>query len=540
MKVNAFVRITAFITSVMLFAGLFCAFPSDLSYAAAKKPAKVKLSSLKASGLKITLKWKKAKNAKKYQVYMKTGTGAWKLNKTISGRSLSVSGEEGKTYSFKVRGVNGKKKGNFSAVKKISIPKGEEPYQTDGDILITVQPQDRLAGDGESVTFKVECEGINLSYQWYVSRTRNNKSGTRINGANASEYTLQAGPSDQNTYYYCVISNNSVSVKTRAVMLDVVLKNHIYITEQPEGQTVTEGQNAVFSVTTQGTGDLKYQWYRADTDDGSSGTKLEGENKEKLVIKARLNIDDTYYYCKVRDDISMMTTDVVKLDVTASPLRTKMVSDVEAFIEENGVLSEKTVNIDDTEFYVLAREGDKALLFAKKTWEYYVQDNAYHFFTESGAWNYASQSPDNIRNAVNGEYINSRPTLDLTALETDIITPNNKINAEYYVTKDRAFILTEADITGYYSPDGTNLQDFTFDRTEDHIGRALPESIIRGEEGNVSYYLRSPLESDDPKYPSSAYVELAEGRELEIKGPYYLDKAPIGARPALWVDLSIK
>ena len=512
------------------------------SYAASKKPAKVKISSLKASGLKMTLKWKKAKNAKKYQVYVKMGAAKWALKKTLKKTAFSMSGAEGTEYCFKVRGVNGKKKGSFSTIKKISIPKEEKPEEDiDGEITILEQPEMQVAKDGDKVTFSVRAEGKNLKYQWYISGSDSNTGGKRIAGADGPEYTLTASPENKGTFYYCVISNSSMSVKTKAVELDVLLENHVYITEQPEGQTVTEGQNAVFSVTTQGTGDLNYQWYRSDTDDGASGTKLEGENKEKLVINARLNIDDTYYYCIVRDDISMMTTDVVKLDVTVSPLRSKMVSDVEAFIEENGVLSEKTVNIDDTEFYVLAKEGEKALLYAKETWEYYPQgDNVYHFYTESGAWNYASQSPYNIRNAVNGEYINSRPTIDLTVLETTLTTPNNKVNKGYYETKEKAFILTEADITGYYSEEGTDPRDFSFDQTEGHIGRALPKAIIKGAEGNADHWLRSPWESADPKYPTPEYIRVDEEGNYEIRQRNYHEFITIGARPAMWVDLSIK
>ena len=501
--------------------------------AAAKKPAKVKGLALKRSGLKIKATWKKAKNAKKYQVYMKIDSGAWKRKKTLTKRTLTVSGKYGTTYRFKVRAVNGKKKGKFSAVKKVTIPKKADPVipvEEDGDISITAQPEDEMARDGENVTFKVACEGKNLAYQWYVNNVRSNKSGIRIAGATADEYTLNASPADQNTYYYCVISNGSASVRTRAAMLDVVLNNHIYITEQPEDLTVTEGHEAVFSVVAYGTGENKYQWYRCETEDGAGAKKLEGENKEKLVIDARLTIDDTYYYCKVRDSISMMTTDVVKLDVTVSPLRTKVVNDLEAFIEENGVLSEETITIDDIEFYVLAKEGEKALIFTKVTFDFLGEN----YFTPSGSWGYVDNFPGSIRNLLRDTFLKTKPTLDLTALETTLLTPNNKVNAEYYETKDRAFVLTEADITGYYSPDGTVIQDFTFDQTEDHIGRALPDAIIQGAEGNISYWVRSPEVSADPKYPNVSYIKLDGGEPRDYGG------IPIGTRPALWIDLSIK
>ena len=113
--------------SLLIMAGAAAVFDTEISFAAVKKPAKVKLTSVKCSGTKITLKWKKAKNAKKYQVYQKTGSGKWTLKKTLKKLTLTVKGAYGKTYSFKVRGVNGKKKGAFSAVKKVTIPKKTSP-----------------------------------------------------------------------------------------------------------------------------------------------------------------------------------------------------------------------------------------------------------------------------------------------------------------------------------------------------------------------------------------------------------------------------
>ena len=113
--------------SLLIMVGAAAVFDTEISFAAAKKPAKVKLTSAKRSGTKIILKWKKAKNAKKYQVYQKIGTGRWTLKKTLKKLTLTVKGTYGKAYSFKVRGVNGKKKGAFSAVKKVTIPKKTSP-----------------------------------------------------------------------------------------------------------------------------------------------------------------------------------------------------------------------------------------------------------------------------------------------------------------------------------------------------------------------------------------------------------------------------
>ena len=98
------IRIAGISIMILLITLLIFSICSSACYAAkaVKKPEKVKLLSAKRSGLKITLKWKKAKNAKKYQVYQKAGSGKWKLKKTLKKVKLTVYGTYGKTYSFKV------------------------------------------------------------------------------------------------------------------------------------------------------------------------------------------------------------------------------------------------------------------------------------------------------------------------------------------------------------------------------------------------------------------------------------------------------
>ena len=114
----------------------------DVSAAQVKKPAKVKITSVRVSGTKITVKWKTAKNAKKYQVYVKVGAIKWKLKKTLKNTSFKMTGKSGTTYRIKVRSVNGKKKGSFSVIKKITLLKKEEPVEPGTDPEQPEQPEE--------------------------------------------------------------------------------------------------------------------------------------------------------------------------------------------------------------------------------------------------------------------------------------------------------------------------------------------------------------------------------------------------------------
>ncbi|MGF6376700.1 hypothetical protein M2140_001778 [Clostridiales Family XIII bacterium PM5-7] len=111
---------------------------------ATKKPTKVtgvKVSKNGYRSLKVT--WTEVPTATKYQIYRATKkTGKYVLKKTTTATTYSNVGlTSGKTYYYKVRAVNAKGKGAFSAiksnkvqpatVKNLSVPLGgkdSEPY----------------------------------------------------------------------------------------------------------------------------------------------------------------------------------------------------------------------------------------------------------------------------------------------------------------------------------------------------------------------------------------------------------------------------
>lgn len=108
-----------FVAFAMMFTVL--SFGTGEVYAAAK-PAQVKNVKMSAStATSITVKWGKAKNAKEYQVaYKKLGTSKFKTAK-VSKLSRKITGlAQDTTYCIKVRGVNGKTYGKWSAEKKFT------------------------------------------------------------------------------------------------------------------------------------------------------------------------------------------------------------------------------------------------------------------------------------------------------------------------------------------------------------------------------------------------------------------------------------
>ncbi len=163
------------------------AFTPESTYAATVKPSKVvitKASSYSHNTVKIT--WKKAKNAKKYQVYRATSkNGKYKLIKTTTSTSLkNTKLTTGKKYYYKVRAVNGKKKGSFSSVKSVT-PKLTTPTvkasSTSSSVKLT---WNKISGaKGYQVYYKTSSNG---SYK--KIKTTKNLSCTKSNLKSAKKY----------------------------------------------------------------------------------------------------------------------------------------------------------------------------------------------------------------------------------------------------------------------------------------------------------------------------------------------------------------
>ena len=79
------------------------------------------------------------------------------------------------------------------------------------------------------------------------------------------------------------------------------------ITTQPQSATVTEGQQATFSVAATGNG-LSYQWQKS-ADNGSSWTNIDGAISATYITEATsLNMNGTQYRCIVTTDDNISTT----------------------------------------------------------------------------------------------------------------------------------------------------------------------------------------------------------------------------------------
>ncbi len=155
---------------VMMIAVLVVSMMPVTASAATKKPGQVKITSFKVSAVSkatnkctVTIKWKKAKNAKGYVVYAKHGDGKWKMQKKCGKyiRTFKLKGVPAGQFAIKVKAVNKKKSGKFSKVKSkyIASPLTLQQYV---DRIEPEAKQDGVSFEGNKMVFIYDDIGCYL------------------------------------------------------------------------------------------------------------------------------------------------------------------------------------------------------------------------------------------------------------------------------------------------------------------------------------------------------------------------------------------
>lgn len=116
-------RVSALVLAIAMIITFMPMMQED-SFAAkkAKKPAQVKKVKAKVNGTKVSVSWKKAKKAKRYEVQIKDNSTKLVATKKAKKVKAVFTGKAGTKYTIKVRGVNGKKNGKWSKAVKATIP----------------------------------------------------------------------------------------------------------------------------------------------------------------------------------------------------------------------------------------------------------------------------------------------------------------------------------------------------------------------------------------------------------------------------------
>ena len=220
-----------------------------------------------------------------------------------------------------------------------------------GAPVITSQPVDSRIYEGGSTTFSVIAAGDPTpTYQWmYLDQLNENEwlnitDGGVYSGANTPTLSLRNVPISFNgRRYMCIVSGSGVSVDSSTVRLSIVPPGAPIITMQPVSRSITEGKNAVFSVTATGTPALSYQWMYRDLNNNtewfniSNGGFYSGATTSTLnITAASCDLDGYRYCCYMRNSVGFLQSAEVTLTVLSAEVSTPIIAGPESMTLEEG------------------------------------------------------------------------------------------------------------------------------------------------------------------------------------------------------------
>ena len=165
---------------------------------------------------------------------------------------------------------------------------------------ITLQPSDQEVSQGEEEVFSVKAVGNGLTYQWQYSNNAGKTWGNSALEGNAADTQKVTGYRYRDGQFYrCIIKdehgNEIVSNTAKLTVLSAV-----EITEQPQDQSVSAGEKAVFEVKASGDG-LTYQWQYSKDGKSWNNSALDGYDTAKQAVEAYTYRNGQMYRCVITD-----------------------------------------------------------------------------------------------------------------------------------------------------------------------------------------------------------------------------------------------
>lgn len=202
---------------------------------------------------------------------------------------------------------------------------------------------------GDDKSFSITASGSGLSYQWQVSTSSSifsdiTDDGT-YSGSTTSELTLTGVTGTFDSYEYrCIVSDASCSVTSTST--NFLVFDSQAITSQPQDETVCAGENAVFSIDTEGS-IFAIQWQvneGSGFEDLTNGGNVSGVNDVTLTISDVSEVVDGFLYRAILSTCATpLASDEALLTVNEIPV-----------ITESGQQRPKVCVTGDAEFTVEA------------------------------------------------------------------------------------------------------------------------------------------------------------------------------------------
>ena len=245
----------------------------------------------------------------------------YQWQKNVNGTWTNLSGKTASTLSIPATMADDGSEYRCVIKDAISDKQPSGYTLTSDSAALTVVPAPAITGDpqnvtteaGKDATFTVQATGTGLTYQW---QQQAGSGWTDLPGETKPTLTVSATPENNGIAYRCRVTNGyGTTVDSQPATLTVL--GAPAITGQPESITVTEGENAGFTVVATGDG-LKYQWqvYR----NGVWTNCPDGQAPTLLLSSPALTENGQAYRCVITSSFgTAVTSDTVTLTVLAQP-----------------------------------------------------------------------------------------------------------------------------------------------------------------------------------------------------------------------------
>jgi len=221
--------------------------------------------------------------------------------------------------------------------------------------------------EGSDQNFSVTVTENPTNYAWY-------KNGDLIAGAYGPSISLDNLSTADSGVYYCELSNACGASQTDDIAVNVV--ELVSISSQPVGQTVCEGDDAVYTIEADGSY-LEYQWY-------DNGVEMTGEINAQLTIEDVQTDNSSSYYCVVSNMCNSVQSNAVGMTVHTYPQVTAHPNDASECLGESITLTSTANGTPSiTGQWFVNGQAITDSVFSTLTVELQTSDTlfAYHAFT---------------------------------------------------------------------------------------------------------------------------------------------------------------
>jgi len=190
--------------------------------------------------------------------------------------------------------------------------------------VITQSLKGGVVGLNGSFTFTVKAIGSPpLTYSWF-------RNDVPIINQKNSTYIISNAALSNDANYYCKVSNNSYTVKSNIVRLQVL--KPVSIVTQPTTLYLNQNDTDFLTVSGIGSEPIVYNWYK-------NNLLITSSSINKLYIVNANSTDIGTYYCKITNPISFVDSNTARVELSQNLSIVSIPSDV-------SINPTKTVNVN--------------------------------------------------------------------------------------------------------------------------------------------------------------------------------------------------